>query len=180
MSVSAEVRQHVRERAAFACEFCGVAEADVAGPLTIDHFQPKIHGGTDDLANLIYCCYLCNPFKADYWPTKPDEPRLWNPRLEPASDHFLLTADGLALPLTPVGDFTVRRLRLNRPHLVQFRLRKQREKTERTLLERYGTMGASLEQLREQVAALMVEHRQLLEEQRALIQLLLMRARKEE
>ncbi len=34
------MRELVRQRAHFACEFCGVTETDVGGELTIDHFQP--------------------------------------------------------------------------------------------------------------------------------------------
>ncbi len=50
------VRRTVRQRAHFACEYCGLREADVSGELTIDHFQPTSKGGSDALENLIYCC----------------------------------------------------------------------------------------------------------------------------
>ena len=67
MSLSEAIREQVRQRAAFACEFCGVTEADTGGQLTIDHFQPATQGGTDTLDNLLYCCACCNQYKADYW-----------------------------------------------------------------------------------------------------------------
>jgi 5-methylcytosine-specific restriction endonuclease McrA len=60
MTVPASTRQQVRQRAGFACEFCGVGETDTGGLLTVDHFQPKSKGGADDLDNLIYCCPGCN------------------------------------------------------------------------------------------------------------------------
>ncbi len=37
MSLPDAARQQVRRRAGFACEFCGVTEADAGGLLTIDH-----------------------------------------------------------------------------------------------------------------------------------------------
>lgn len=44
MTISTELRQRVRELANFACEFCGVTEADTAGELTVDHYQPQSEG----------------------------------------------------------------------------------------------------------------------------------------
>jgi 5-methylcytosine-specific restriction endonuclease McrA len=87
MSISADLRTQVRQRADFACEYCGVEEIDVGGELTIDHFQPRIHQGGDELENLIYCCVRCNQYKLDYWPILVTDPVLWNPRREPRSLH---------------------------------------------------------------------------------------------
>jgi 5-methylcytosine-specific restriction endonuclease McrA len=70
MSISSEIREQVRRRANFACEFCGASETDVGGQLTIDHFQPKSKGGNDSLENLLYSCIRCNQYKQDYWPTR--------------------------------------------------------------------------------------------------------------
>ena len=110
-----DIREEVRRRANYACEFCGVREKDCGGELTIDHFQPKSKNGSDTLENLLYCCIRCNQYKQDYWPANPREPSLWNPRQEPASQHFLQLDDGTLYPLTPTGSFTLKRLRLNRP-----------------------------------------------------------------
>jgi hypothetical protein len=41
MMIKAVVREQVRQRANFACEFCGISEIDAGGELTIDHFQPN-------------------------------------------------------------------------------------------------------------------------------------------
>jgi hypothetical protein len=54
VSVSADVRQIVRQRAGCACEFCYVREQDAGATLTIDHFQPRSKGGSDALDNLVY------------------------------------------------------------------------------------------------------------------------------
>jgi len=36
MTISPELHEAVRQRAHFACEYCGVSETDSAGPLTVD------------------------------------------------------------------------------------------------------------------------------------------------
>jgi hypothetical protein len=41
MSLTASIREQVRQRAQCACEFCGITEIDAGGMLTIDHFQPR-------------------------------------------------------------------------------------------------------------------------------------------
>jgi hypothetical protein len=168
-----KVREQVRQRANFACEFCGVTETDAGGELTVDHFQPKTRGGDDSLDNLLYCCPRCNQYKLDYWPTYPDDPLLWNPRREPASQHFLELDDGTLHPLTAVGAFTLKRLRLNRPPLVAYRLRKRQQAEEIRLLTRYLEMVQLLEPLNTQLSVLTDEQRQLLEEHRELLRLLL-------
>ncbi len=173
MDIPPDIRALVRQRAQGACEFCGVTETDTGGELTIDHFQPRARGGTDELANLLYCCYRCNQYKADYWPIQPEEPYLWQPRHEPMEQHLLLLADGTLYPITAVGAFTLRRLRLNRPPLVAYRVRQQGDRAEHRLLARYYDLIVVLERLHQQQTALLEEQQALLAEQRHLIQLLL-------
>lgn len=175
MTITSETREQVRQRANFACEFCGVSETDTGGELTADHYQPSTKGGEDSLDNLLYCCSRCNQYKLDYWPTRPNDPPLWNPRLELASQHSLELDDGTLLPLTETGAFTIRRLRLNRPPLVAYRLRKRQRVAELRLLTQYQDLVQLLEQLNTQLSALMEEQRHLLEEQRELLRLLLSR-----
>lgn len=173
MSIPTDVRWVVRQRAHFACEFCGVTETDTGGELTIDHFQPHTKGGTDAPENLLYCCHRCNQYKADYWPTQSEDPPLWHPRHEPIERHLLLLANGALYPITETGAFTLKRLRLNRPPLVAYRVRKQGEIAEYRLLTRYHDLVVILEQLHQQQVALLEEQQVLLEEQRRLVQLLL-------
>ena len=107
MTVTAEIREQVRQRANFACEFCGVTETDVGGELTVDHFQPTAKGGNDSPENLFYCCARCNQYKGDYWPTHPGDLSLWNPRREPAAQHFIELDNGTLDDLTATGAFTL-------------------------------------------------------------------------
>ena len=41
MSISADTRRLVRDRAHFACEFCTVTETDTGGELTVDYTNNK-------------------------------------------------------------------------------------------------------------------------------------------
>lgn len=177
MTITAQIRGQVRQRAGLACEFCGVTEVDVGGELTIDHFQPAAKGGDDSLENLLYCCARCNQYKLDYWPAHPESPSLWNPRREPATQHLLELDDGTLHPLTATGVFSLERLRLNRPPLVAHRLRKRQQVEEIRLLTRYRGLVQLLEQLNAELAIVMDEQRQLLEEQREMLRLLLGRGR---
>lgn len=177
MTITPEIRQQVRQRANFACEFCGVAEVDTGGELTIDHYQPQTKGGRDELDNLIYSCARCNQYKSDYWPSTENDLILWHPRQAAANPHFLELEDGRLHPLTAIGIFTIKRLRLNRPPLISHRLRKKQRAEELRLLTRYGELVELLEGLNRQMSNLMEEQQALLREQRELLSLILGRRR---
>lgn len=173
MTIPPDIRQQVRQRANFACEFCGVTEIDTAGELTIDHYQPQTKEGSDDLDNLIYSCPRCNQYKSDYWPSTESDIFLWHPRQEEAKRHFLELENGELHPLTVVGTFTIKRLRLNRKPLISYRLRKKQNEEELRLLTRYGELIELLGQLNRQMSNLMDEQQDLLREQRELLELIL-------
>jgi hypothetical protein len=174
MTITVDIRQQVRQRAGCACEFCGVTEESAASELTIDHYQPQAKGGSDDLENLVYSCPKCNNFKSDYWPVD-DQPALWNPRVDPATLHFIEAEDGLLYPLTATGRLTVERLRLNRPQLVNNRRQRAERAKELMLLQRANEMVLLLENTNREMSLLMDEQRTLLKEQRDLLRLLLRR-----
>jgi len=173
MTISNILREHVRQRANYACEFCGISETDTGGQLTVDHFQPRSKGGTDDEGNLFYCCTRCNLYKSDYWPDSPNDLVLWNSRQESIANHFVELVNGQLHPLTSVGTFTLKRLRLNRPLLVAHRLRKRQKKEAGQLLARYRDLSNLLEQLLTQPATLLEEQRDLLQQQQYSLELIL-------
>lgn len=177
MTITAEIREQVRQRANFACEFCGVTESDTGDQLTVDHFQPKSKGGADDIDNLIYCCVNCNQYKLDYWPTKPADPMLWNPRHESASQHFILFDNGTLHHLTLTGQFTIKRLRLNRPSLVTYRVKRYQQAEEKKLMTQYKNLIQNLASLNKQLADLLEEQQHLLDEQRRLLRMMLDKSR---
>jgi DNA-binding PadR family transcriptional regulator len=117
--------EFVRQRYNFSCGYCGVSETETGGELTVDHFQPVSAGGTDDDDNLVYACFRCNIYKSDFW--RDSETSLYR-LLQPMRDDFSLhfrqeETTGLLLPLTETGQFHLTLLHLNRPPLVQRRLR---------------------------------------------------------
>ncbi|HQU85975.1 MAG TPA: HNH endonuclease signature motif containing protein, partial [Pyrinomonadaceae bacterium] len=132
-----EIRQFVRERANYSCEYCGVSETDSGGELTIDHFKPQSKNGSDEKENLVYACVRCNLYKSDYYPETETDKELWNPRFETSENHFVELPNGKLFALTDTGVFTIKLLRLNRNPLVNYRVKKQKEIENRILLESY-------------------------------------------
>lgn len=175
MSLTASTREQVRQRAQRACEFCGISEIDTGGMLTIDHFQPRSKTGSDALENLIYACIACNQYKQDYWPRTETAPTLWNPRQEPASQHFVEQENGELTALTPIGVFTIRRLRLNRSQLIAARQRRQQQLQVERLLQRYQELTTLQAQINTQLTDLAIEQKVLLKEQRKWLRMLLSR-----
>jgi hypothetical protein len=175
MTLPADTVELVRGRANCACEYCGVSEAGAGGRLTIDHYRPQSRGGSDDVENLVYCCYRCNLFKADYWPESANDLDLWNPRRDPRSAHLFELADGQLLPVTAVGAFTLRHLRLNRPELVERRIIWRTRSELRRLFERHEEMARVLDEMRRQLAVLARDQHELLAVQQTILQHLLRR-----
>lgn len=133
------LRQSVSRRYAFRCGYCGIRENDLGSELTLDHFQPRAHGGNNDLDNLVYCCHPCNEFKSDYWQTEPNS-CLLHPLLDTMAEHVREQEDGTLVALTERGENHIQQLHLNRPRLIAHRLEREinalsRQLTE-TLLER--------------------------------------------
>lgn len=173
MSLTDIIKQTVRERAGFACEYCGVTEQSAGGELTLDHFKPKSANGTDELENLIYSCIRCNLYKSDFWSEDTNEPQLWNPRQEPAEIHVWLADDGRLFPLTETGEFTIRKLKLNRPQLIEYRRYQIHLSEERQLLEENDITIQALLRLGEDQAEIIRRQQILLDEQNYLLNLLL-------
>lgn len=130
----------IRQRSAYACAYCDVDEVSAGGVLTIDHYRPLSAHGDDRLDNLVYACVRCNQYKHSFWPTAEEERlgfRVLHPLLDNLSDHYRLdVTSGHLEPLSESGRFHIALLRLNRPQLVQRRLREQL----RRLLENKLTM----------------------------------------
>ena len=108
-----------------------------------------------------------------HWPGQSNDPVLWNPRREAVGVHLLALADGTLYPITSTGMFTLRRLRLNREPLVAYRRRKQSLAEVLRLMARFRDVVTFLEQLQKQQMLLLQEHHALLEEQRAVLKVLL-------
>jgi len=145
-----EERESLRRRFGFRCGYCGVAEREVGSELTVDHFQPRSRGGSDEPDNWVYCCHPCNEFKGDYW--QPDSSqRILHPLRDAIDTHMVEQEDGTLRAFSETGSFHIERLHLNRPQLVEYRC-------ERRLLEAARRTRArllkSLKELEEQVRTL--------------------------
>ena len=123
--MGAEERRKLRRQFRYRCGYCGVRERDVGAELTVDHFQPRSKGGLDEPENWVYCCHACNEFKGDFW--QPDSSlRLLRPLHDRMATHIAQDAEGKLQGLTETGTFHIERLHLNRPPLVENRLRNRR------------------------------------------------------
>ncbi len=126
MTLTAEVRRFVRERAGDCCEYCRVAQVARAVRFQVDHIIAIKHGGTDTDDNLCLSCYECNGFKgsnvAALDPLTGLATRLYDPRRQVWAEHFEMNADATLSGLTPEGRTTLLVLRLNDSERVQQRL----------------------------------------------------------
>lgn len=120
------LRDLVRRRAAYACEYCSLPQA--ATPLVsfhIDHIVPRQHGGSEAADTLALACDRCNAYKGPNLtsidPATHAAVALFNPRQDIWSDHFALH-EGCISGLTPKGRATVRLLNMNAPRRVELRL----------------------------------------------------------
>jgi hypothetical protein len=118
MVISKVVRQQVRKRAKYLCEYCHSLEEASASPFEIDHIQPRSKGGADALDNLALACQRCNAYRYNFTqgvdPISDVVTDLFNPRLHQWSDHFVWVQGGLTIQgKTIIGRATCNRLDLN-------------------------------------------------------------------
>lgn len=172
MTVPNSIWEAVRVRAHCACEFCGVSEISGGGEFTVDHFCPKSRGGSDEESNLVYACFRCNIYKADYWSTSGQQSPLWNPREEPGSKYFAIGDDGQLHPLNAVGAFSIRQLRLNRQQLVEHRRKLHAEARTEELLKRLRSLSSVFNSLLEQTADRTIIRQELLRDLKTVLELL--------
>jgi hypothetical protein len=124
--IPARVRERVRRRAAFLCEYCHTDERWQLVPFTVDHVLPASEGGDDSADNLALACFHCNRHKSDkqsaFDPVTRKEVPLFNPRRMLWAEHFIWSADGLrVLPQSETGRVTIELLRLNRERVLRLR-----------------------------------------------------------
>ena len=124
--ISLLIREQVRQRAAFLCEYCHTDEHWQLVPFTVDHILPTSEGGSDTLENLALACFHCNRYKSDKQTVvdaiTEKEILLFNPRQMRWEEHFIWSADGLrVLPRSEIGRVTIEQLKLNRDRVLRIR-----------------------------------------------------------
>ena len=145
-------RERIRQRDAGQCGYCGVHEDNVGALLTLDHHRPRLHGGSADDENLVYCCPKCNEHKGSYWhETDPPHVRLLHPLDDDVGEYLLEEENGQLVGRTSLGRFFIQRLRLNRPQLIAYRQNRRAEQRLRddvdTLRERIGELQRQITEL---------------------------------
>lgn len=115
-AVTTRLRRHVVERASGLCEYCLIHQSDAHFTFQVDHIVSRKQGGPTTTPNLALACLRCNVAKgtdpAAYIGRPRRLVRLYHPRTDLWHEHFGL--DGARIvPLTEVGEATVRLLELN-------------------------------------------------------------------
>jgi hypothetical protein len=111
------LRELVRRRARYSCEYCGIPESLTAwATFHIEHITPRKHGGSDDPSNLALACNRCNQSKGTNLtgldPKTGKLARLFNPRRHQWTSHFRWEGPVL-VGRTPIGRATVKVLSIN-------------------------------------------------------------------
>jgi hypothetical protein len=106
--LSAAIREQVRQRANFLCEYCHTSERWQYVRFTVDHLIPVDEAGEDALENLALACFHCNRRKSNKQSaidsTTDQLMPLFHPRQHRWSEHFIWSADGLRIvPRTAIG-----------------------------------------------------------------------------
>ena len=122
--ISKNTRKLVVTRAGNRCEYCRVLAYLVGFNYHIEHIIGIQHGGTNSLLNLAYACAYCN------WKKGPNISTilylggelvpLFNPRTQNWFEHFEVYR-GEIVPLTTIGEATVKLLDLNQPARIDAR-----------------------------------------------------------
>ena len=66
MTITRKIRQLVRKRADFLCEYCHSSEEASAARFDIDHIFTRSLGGSDELGNLALACQRCNVYRYNF------------------------------------------------------------------------------------------------------------------
>jgi hypothetical protein len=116
--INDELKQAIRERAKYVCEYCHSPERLSANRFTFDHVIPKSLGGSDQLTNLALACRRCNErrynFVAGIDPETQETAPIFNPRQQKWAEHFIWLNQGVVIEgSTPIGRATCLRLDLN-------------------------------------------------------------------
>jgi hypothetical protein len=120
--IPAPLRKLVAERANYRCEYCRISALDSFFNFHIDHIISVKHGGTTLADNLAYACQICNLNKGSdlftYLIDPQEAVRFFHPRLDKWDEHFTVKPTGRVVFKTPIGEATLKILKLNHPDSV--------------------------------------------------------------
>jgi len=119
------LRQLVRKRAGFRCEYCRLPDfAAPASTFHVEHVIAKQHGGEDHHANRAWSCHRCNlckgPNLSGRDPLTRNIVRLFDPRRQSWKRHFEWYG-AILVGRTQSGRATIAVLDINDPKRVELR-----------------------------------------------------------
>ena len=125
-SIPRALREQVKRRADFRCEYCQTSEWLNGVEGEIDHIIPRSEGGASYIENLCLACTSCNGYKqaktVGVDPYSGKSVALFHPRQQRWEEHFVWSNDAThIIGLTSCGRATVEALRLNHPLAVSAR-----------------------------------------------------------
>ncbi len=142
------------------CAYC-ISHEEVMGgydAMEVDHFRPCSRPEFGHLkkewTNLYYACRICNREKSNHWPTEEEESRglrFIDPCGEDPDDHLRITRHPengslcWLFAVTPAGQYTIVKIRLNRKQLLDIR---------RELVRQEHEAQESLNRIRQQIELL--------------------------
>jgi hypothetical protein len=116
--MDAQLRQSVRARAGYQCEYCRLPQEFSELRFHIEHIIPRQHGGCDESDNLALACPDCNlrkgPNLTGIDPQAGAVVRLFHPRRDVWSDHFGYEGPSI-VGTTAIGRTTASLLEMNDP-----------------------------------------------------------------
>lgn len=128
MSVSQELAQGVRNRAAGRCQYCRMHEDLQGATFHIEHVIPKCKSGSSRLENLALACPSCNLHKSiathGIDPVSGETISLFDPNHDRWTQHFRFIGFELH-GLTSCGRATIAALKMNSARRQQIRQAEQ-------------------------------------------------------
>ena len=114
--IPTNLRNKIKDRAGYICEYCLIHEEDAFFGCEVDHIISQKHGGSSEIDNLAYTCPFCNRNKGSdigSISSKTDNfCRFFNPRKDLWAKHFQLIDEQIQ-SLTEIGEVTARILQFN-------------------------------------------------------------------
>lgn len=118
------LRNFVRSRARFRCEYCRISEALSIDLFHVDHIRAIQHRGVTQPENLALACKDCNGYKGPniggYYRDESTILRLFHPRKDSWHKHFAIHG-GSIVHKSRIGWVTMELLRFNDPQRVSIR-----------------------------------------------------------
>ena len=124
-AIPASLARQVVARANDACEYCKLPQRTQEATFHIDHIHPRADGGETTEGNLALACVSCSLKKSARIhvldPRTKRFVRIFHPRQDSWSDHFLWTRNWRLIGRTSIGRATIKALGINRPAILRIR-----------------------------------------------------------